>query len=69
MPKQKNFWKRLIELQIMITSWTIISLAGGPLGKVEKRERRGEKKEKNWLTSHLQQANLGFSTLIGAHGC
>ena len=42
----------LVELQIKLTSWTIVSLAGGGLGKVEEGERQGEK-EKN-LTSHPQ---------------
>ena len=53
----------LVDLSMIITSWAIVSLAGGPLGKVEKRERRGEKKEKNCLVSHLQlqQADLGLS--------
>ena len=44
------------ELQIRITSWAIVSLAGGRLGKVEVEERQGEK-EKNH-PSHLQQADL-----------
>ena len=39
-----------IELQIKLTSWTIVSLAGGGLSKVEEGE-----KEKNHLTSHLEQ--------------
>ena len=45
-----------LELQIKITSWAIVSLAGGGLGKVEKRKHQGEK-EKNH-PSHLQQADL-----------
>ena len=36
----------LIELQTKLTSWAIVSLAGGGLGKVEEGERQGEK-EKN----------------------
>ena len=47
----------LIELQIKLTSWTIVSLAVGGLGKVEEGERQGEK-EKN-QPSHLQKADLG----------
>ena len=35
-----------IELEIKLTSWAIVSLAGGGLGKVEEGERQGEK-EKN----------------------
>ena len=45
-----------LELQIKITSWAIVSLAGGGLGKVE--ERKGEKEE-NQLTSHLLETSLG----------
>ena len=48
----------LIELQIKLTSWTIVSLAGGGLGKVEEGERQGEK-EKNHLMSHRQKTDLG----------
>ena len=47
----------LIELQIKLTSWTIVSLAGGGLGKVEEGERQGEK-EKKHRTSHPQKPNL-----------
>ena len=36
----------MIELEIKLTSWTIVSLAVGGLGKVEEGERQGEK-EKN----------------------
>ena len=36
----------LIELQIKLTSWAIVSMAGCSLGKVEEGERQGEK-EKN----------------------
>ena len=43
----------LVELQIKLTSWTIVSLAGGGLGKVEEGERQGEK-EKN-QPGHLQK--------------
>ena len=48
-----------IELQIKLTIWTIVSLAGGGFGKVEEGE-----KEKNHLTSHLEQDNvlLGWRT-------
>ena len=46
-----------MELQIKLTSWTIFSLAGGSLGKVEEGERQGEK-EKNH-PSHLWENNLG----------
>ena len=48
----------LKEFQMIITSWAILSLAGGGLGKVEKEERQGEKGE-NRLTSHLQETSLG----------
>ena len=48
----------LIELQIKLTSWAIFSLAGDVLGKVEEGERQGEK-EKNHLSSHPQEADLG----------
>ena len=44
----------LIKLQIKLTCWTIVSLAGGGLGKVEEGERQGEK-EKNHLKSHPQK--------------
>ena len=44
----------LIELQIKLTSWTILSMAGGGLGKVEEGEHQGEKEE-----NHPQKANLG----------
>ena len=46
----------LIWLQIKITSWAIVSLAGGGLGKVEEGERQDER-EKNHLT-HLQETDL-----------
>ena len=49
----------LVELQIIITSPAIVSLAGSGLGKVEEGERQGEK-EKNHFTSHQQET----STLI-----
>ena len=61
----------LIELQIKLTSWTIVSLAVGGLGKVEEGERQGEK-EKNCLTSHLEQADLWDEQQyiwIGSIGC
>ena len=48
----------LIELSIKITSWAIVSLAGGGLGKVEKEEHQGET-EVNRLLSHLQGTILG----------
>ena len=48
----------LIELQIKITSWAIVSLAGGGLGKVEEEEHQGET-EVNRLLSHLQGTILG----------
>ena len=44
-------------MQIRITSRTMFSFTGGSLGKVEEGERQGEK-EKNSLTSHLEQADL-----------
>ena len=44
-------------MHIRITSWTMLSFTGGRLGKVEEGERQGEK-EKNCLTSHLEQADL-----------
>ena len=50
-------WLLLIEFQIIITSWAIVSLAGGSLGKVEVEERQAEK-EKSPL-SHPRQRNLG----------
>ena len=46
----------LIELQIIITSWAIVSLAGGGFGKVEEEEHQGGQ-EKNH-PGHLQQADL-----------
>ena len=46
----------LIWLQIKITSWAIVSLAGGGLGKVEEVEPQAEK-EKNH-PSHLQETDL-----------
>ena len=48
----------LIELQIQITFWAIVSLAGGGLGKVEVEvEKHQGEKEKNHL-NHPQQADL-----------
>ena len=44
----------LIELQIKITSWAIVSLAGGGLAKVEEGDYQGEKNH----PSHLQQVTL-----------
>ena len=44
----------LIELQIKITCWAIVSLAGGGLAKVEEGDCQGEKNH----PSHLQQADL-----------
>ena len=41
-----------LELQIKITSWAIVSLAGGGLGELEE-------KEENQLTSHLLETSLG----------
>ena len=50
----------MIELEIKITSWAIVSSAGGVLGtsKVEKKVKQQGGKEKNH-PSHLQQADLG----------
>ena len=48
----------LIEPQIIITSWAIVSLAGGGLAKVEEGE-----KEKNH-PSHLQQADLRWTLFV-----
>ena len=45
----------LIEPQIIITSWAIVSLAGGGLAEVE--ECQGEK-ENNRLTSHNLETSL-----------
>ena len=47
----------LIELQMIVTSWAIVSLAGGGLGKVEVEDHQGDK-EKNH-PSHPQQVDLG----------
>ena len=52
----------LIELQINLTIWTIVSLAVNGLGKVEEGERQGEK-EKN-QPSHLQKADLGGTVFM-----
>ena len=43
------------KLKIEITSWAIVSLAGGGLGKVEQGKCQGEK-EKN-CPSHPQQVD------------
>ena len=48
---QLEMLQGMIELQIIVTSWAIGSLAGGGLGKVKVEECQGEK-EKNRLTSH-----------------
>ena len=53
----------LIELQIKLTSWAFVSLADGGLGKVEEGERQGEK-EKNCLTSHHQDTDLGRTIMM-----
>ena len=59
----------LIDLQIKVTIWAIVSFAGGGLGeveegeemeevdKVEEGERQGGKEKNNM--SHRQQADLG----------
>ena len=44
----------LIELQLNITICTVVSLAGGGLGKVEQHQG-----EKSHLRSHRQQTSLG----------
>ena len=49
-------------LQIRITCWAIVSLAGGRLGKVEVEECQGEK-EKSPL-SHPQERNLGWTIIM-----
>ena len=46
----------LIELQIILTSWAIVSLAGGGLAKVEEVKHHQGETEKN-RPSHLQQAD------------
>ena len=57
----------LIELQIKLTSWAIVSLAGGGLGKVEEvKHRQGEKKENR--LSHLQQADPQQANLVCGFG-
>ena len=45
----------LIELQIKITIWAIVSLAGVGLAKVEEGEHQGEKTH----LDHPQEVNLG----------
>ena len=52
----------LIELQIKITSWAIVSLAGGGLAKVEVEDQAG--KEKNH-PSHLQASGSEMSSVCG----
>ena len=49
----------LIELQIKITIWTIVPLAGGGFNIVEEVKRQGEKEENH--PSHLQQIDLGLA--------
>ena len=49
----------LIELQIEITSWAIVSLAGGGLSKVEEEDRQGEKEKKR--LSHPQKNQSGMN--------
>ena len=44
-------------LQIILTSWAIVSLAGGGLAKVQEMEERQAEKEKSRL-SHPQQRDL-----------
>ena len=50
----------MIELEIEITSWAIVSLAGAGFSnsKVEKKVKHQGGKEKNH-PSHLQQPDLG----------
>ena len=54
----------LIELQIKLTSWTIVSLAVGGLGKVNCQDE----KEKNH-PNHLQQTDLAKTISVEVHGC
>ena len=44
-------------LQIILTSWAIVSLAGGGLAKVEEKRERQAEKEKSGL-SHPRQRDL-----------
>ena len=55
---QLEMLQGMIELQIIVTSWAIGSLAGGGLGNFEVEEYQGET-EKNRLMSHLQETSLG----------
>ena len=45
-------------LKIIITSWAVVSLAGGGLANVEEKEEWQAEKEKSPL-SHPRQRNLG----------
>ena len=45
----------LIKPKIKLTSWAIVSLAGGGLAKVEEGEHQGEKTH----LDHPQEVNLG----------
>ena len=51
----------LIELQMIITSWAIVSMAGGGSSKVEGLEHQGEKEKSR--PSHLREANRGEQCL------
>ena len=52
-------------LQIILTSWAVVSLAGGGLGNVEEKEERQAEKEKSPLSHPRQrdpqERNLGWT--------
>ena len=53
----------LIRIQIIITSFAIVSFAGGGLGNVEEKEERQGDKEKSPL-SHPRQRNLRWTIVM-----
>ena len=52
-----------LALQIILTSWAVVSLAGGCLANVEEKEERQAEKEKSPL-SHPRQRNLRWTIFM-----
>ena len=55
---------QLKALQMIITSWANVSLAGGGFGKVEEVEVEDQEKEEKSRQGHRQERNLGLTMVI-----
>ena len=50
---------------MIITSWAVVSLAGGGFGKVEEVEVEDQEKEEKSRQGHRQERNLGLTIVMG----